>query len=79
LRDFHRSPAFEFPAGGGHIDGASHIRHHRADLAINRRSAAFSRGLPLEKAFKPEYLLAFVMNGEPLTRIGARPDDCRSG
>jgi sulfite oxidase len=51
----------------GISEGASHIRHHGADQTINRRGAAFSRGLPLEKALQPECLLAFAMNGEPLT------------
>jgi len=51
----------------GMEEGASHIRHHGADQAINRRGPAFSRGLPLEKALQPECLLAFAMNGEPLT------------
>jgi sulfite oxidase len=51
----------------GMEEGASHIRHHGADQAINRRGPAFSRGLPLEKALRPECLLAFAMNGEPLT------------
>ena len=50
-----------------------------SDLAVNLRSATFSRGLPLEKAIKPECLLAFVMNGDPLTRNGAGPDERRSG
>ncbi|MCX7342344.1 MAG: sulfite oxidase [Hyphomicrobiales bacterium] len=51
----------------GLAEGASHIRHHGADLTINRRGAAFSRGLPLDKALQPECLLAVAMNGEPLT------------
>jgi len=51
----------------GLADGASHIRHHGADRALNGHGPAFSRGLPLEKALRSECLLAFAMNGEPLT------------
>lgn len=51
----------------GLAPGASHIRHHGADRALKGDGPALSRGLPLGKALQPECLLAFSMNGAPLT------------
>ncbi|MCZ8181472.1 MAG: sulfite oxidase [Beijerinckiaceae bacterium] len=57
----------------GLAPGASHIRHHGADRALKGGGPAFSRGLPLEKALQPECLLAWSMNGEPLTADHGAP------
>ncbi len=54
--------------------GAQYVAHHSPDLATQGPPGpAISRGLPLAKALAPETLLAFEMNGAPLTLLHGAP------
>lgn len=53
---------------------AVYTGHHSPDRQIGKpEKAALSRGLPIAKALAPETLIAFAMNGEPLTRLHGGP------
>lgn len=53
---------------------AVYVAHHSPDRATTGAPGpALSRGLPIEKALAPETLLAFAMNGEPLTFLHGAP------
>jgi DMSO/TMAO reductase YedYZ molybdopterin-dependent catalytic subunit len=53
--------------------GAVYTGHHSADLALNGRGPALSRGLPIAKALHPDTLVAWAMNGEDIPPIHGGP------
>jgi DMSO/TMAO reductase YedYZ molybdopterin-dependent catalytic subunit len=54
--------------------GAVYTGHHSADMQTDGSGrAAISRGIPIEKAMAPGTLLAFEMNGEPLSFLHGGP------
>jgi DMSO/TMAO reductase YedYZ molybdopterin-dependent catalytic subunit len=53
---------------------AVYTGHHSGDMQTDGSGrAAISRGIPIEKAMAPETLLAFEMNGEPLSFLHGGP------
>ncbi|MFH5926382.1 sulfite oxidase [Roseomonas xinghualingensis] len=52
---------------------ARYTAHFSADPCVDGDGPALSRGLPLWKALSPETLLAFEMNGQPLTLLHGAP------
>jgi DMSO/TMAO reductase YedYZ molybdopterin-dependent catalytic subunit len=53
---------------------AIYTGHHSADVQTDGSGrAAISRGIPIAKAMTPETLLAFEMNGEPLSFLHGAP------
>jgi sulfite oxidase len=52
---------------------AVYTGHHSADLSLNRRGPALSRGLPIAKALHPDTLVAWAMNGEDIPAIHGGP------
>lgn len=55
-------------------DAAVYTAHHAPDRLIADPSRpAISRGLPIAKAMAPETLIAFEMNGEPLSLLHGAP------
>src|SRR3954454_20768442 len=52
---------------------AVYTGHHSADLSLNRRGPALSRGLPIAKALHPDTLVAWAMNGEDIPPIHGGP------
>jgi|SRR4051812_37736536 sulfite oxidase len=58
----------------GPLDAAAHVGFVGADLAPEAEPAqAFGGSIPLDKAGRPEVLLAWKMNGEPLTPVHGAP------
>jgi sulfite oxidase len=57
----------------GVADGAAHVRLAGADLPLKPTVPGFIRGIPLERALDPTTLLAYRMNGEPLTLAHGAP------
>jgi sulfite oxidase len=54
--------------------GASHLWFEGLDtVALKDRATAFGGGIPLEKAMRPETILALEMNGRPLSREHGYP------
>lgn len=53
---------------------AMYVAHHSPDrCATDTTTPALSRGIPLAKALAPETLLAFAMNGAPLSFLHGAP------
>jgi DMSO/TMAO reductase YedYZ molybdopterin-dependent catalytic subunit len=53
---------------------AVYTGHHSPDVMANGSGKpAISRGLPIDKALAPETLIAFALNGKPLTRLHGEP------
>jgi sulfite oxidase len=58
----------------GPLRGASHVGFAGADLCPEARPAQhFGGSIPLDKACRPEVLLAWSMNGEPLPPVHGAP------
>jgi sulfite oxidase len=58
----------------GPLPEAAHVGFEGADLSAEVTPAErFGGSIPLYKAFRPEVLLAWAMNGEPLTRVHGAP------
>src|SRR3954470_12678840 len=58
----------------GPLDGAAHVGFVGADLCPEAAPAArFGGSIPLDKACRPEVLLAWGMNGKPLTPVHGAP------
>jgi sulfite oxidase len=58
----------------GPLDEAAHVAFVGADLSPAAKPAqAFGGSIPLDKARRPEVLLAWGMNGEPLTPVHGAP------
>jgi sulfite oxidase len=58
----------------GPLPGAAHVGFEGADLSTEARPAQrFGGSIPLAKACRPEVLLAWSMNGEPLAPIHGAP------
>ena len=61
-------------AAAGVADGAAHVVFHGADRAEEADPPQpFAGSIPLEKARRSEVLLAWEMNGEPLTAVHGAP------
>jgi sulfite oxidase len=61
-------------AVAGALPGASHVGFEGADVSSEARPAErFGGSVPLDKARRPEVLLAWAMNGEPLPLIHGAP------
>ena len=53
---------------------AAFTGHYGADPSLtNPDMPAFSRGVPIQKALEPDHLIAWAMNGAPLTPIHGAP------
>ena len=52
---------------------AVYTGHHSPDLYLDGSGPALSRGLPIDKALAPETLVAFAINGEPLSPLHGAP------
>jgi sulfite oxidase len=59
----------------GPLHEAAHVGFDGADLCPEAKPAAqrFGGSIPLDKACRPEVLLAWAMNGEPLPRVHGAP------
>ena len=58
----------------GPLPGAAHVGFNGADLCLEAKPAQrFGGSIPLEKACRPEVLLAWAMNGEPLPPVHGAP------
>ena len=58
----------------GPLDGAAHVGFDGADLCPEAKPAQrFGGSIPLDKACRPEVLLAWAMNGEPLPLVHGAP------
>jgi len=57
----------------GVLPEAVYTAHHSPDRAIESEGAALSRGVPIAKAFAPETLVAYAINGEPLPPLHGGP------
>jgi sulfite oxidase len=55
------------------LPNAVYTGHYSPDLTLDGSGPAISRGLPIEKAFSPETLVAFAMNGEPIPALHGGP------
>ena len=55
------------------LPSAVYTGHHSPDLELNGTGPAISRGLPIGKAFSPETLVAYAMNGEPIPPLHGGP------
>lgn len=56
-------------AKAGVKSGAKHLWFEGLDtVALKERQTAFGGGVPIEKAMRPETLVALTMNGKPLSR-----------
>ncbi len=61
-------------AAAGVADGAAHVELVGPDLAADAKPVQpFGASVPLAKALAPEVLLAWEMNGEPLTPLHGAP------
>jgi sulfite oxidase len=61
-------------AVAGPLDGAAHVGFEGADLCPEARPAQrFGGSIRFDKACRPEVLLAWAMNGEPLTPVHGAP------
>ncbi len=52
---------------------ATYTGHYSPDLYLDGSGPALSRGLPIDKALAPETLVAFAINGEPLSHLHGAP------
>jgi DMSO/TMAO reductase YedYZ molybdopterin-dependent catalytic subunit len=52
---------------------ATYTGHYSPDLYLDGSGPALSRGLPIGKALAPETLVAFAINGEPLSHLHGAP------
>jgi sulfite oxidase len=59
-------------AAAGVADGAAHVSFHGAEWSAEA-GEFFAGSIPLEKALRPEVLLAWEMNGEPLSAVHGAP------
>jgi sulfite oxidase len=58
----------------GPLDAAAHVGFEGADLSPEAKPAQhFAGSIPLDKASRPEVLLAWAMNGEPLPPVHGAP------
>jgi sulfite oxidase len=58
----------------GLSSGAVHVGFAGADISEDAEPAQrFGGSIPLDKARRPEVLLAWAMNGEPLPTCGSGP------
>ncbi len=55
------------------LPNAVYTGHYSPDLKLNGTGPALSRGLPIGKAFAPETLVAYAMNGEPIPALHGGP------
>lgn len=53
--------------------GARHVQMQGADRPVSDRTPMFIRSIPVAKALHPDTLLAFRMNGEPLSLLHGAP------
>ncbi len=53
--------------------GAIYTGHHSPDMRLDGCGPALSRGLPIAKAFAPETLLAWAINGQPIPPLHGGP------
>jgi DMSO/TMAO reductase YedYZ molybdopterin-dependent catalytic subunit len=52
---------------------AMYTGHHSPDRYLDDSGPALSRGLPIKKAMAPETLIAFELNGEPISALHGGP------
>jgi sulfite oxidase len=58
----------------GPLRGAAHVGFDGADISQEAKPVQrFGGSIPLDKAFRPEVLLAWAMNGEPLPPVHGAP------
>ncbi len=58
----------------GPLPGAAHVGFDGADVSAEAKPPQrFGGSIPLDKASRPEVLLAWAMNGEPLPRVHGAP------
>jgi sulfite oxidase len=57
----------------GLLQKAVYTGHHSPDVYLDGSGPAISRGLPIDKALAPETLVAFALNGEPLSALHGGP------
>jgi DMSO/TMAO reductase YedYZ molybdopterin-dependent catalytic subunit len=60
-------------AAGAPMSGSSHVRFRGADLPPKPTVPAWHRSLPLARALDPTTIVAYRMNGEPLTLSHGAP------
>jgi len=67
-------PLTDVLALAGPLAGAAHVGFDGADLCPEAKPAQrFGGSIPLDKACRPEVLLAWSMNGEPLSAVHGAP------
>jgi sulfite oxidase len=67
-------PLADVLALAGPLDGAAHVGFVGADLSPEAEPVQpFGGSIPIDKACRPEVLLAWGMNGEPLTPVHGAP------
>lgn len=57
----------------GVLARAVYTGHHSPDRYLDDSGPALSRGLPIKKAMAPETLIAFELNGEPVSTLHGGP------
>lgn len=57
----------------GVLPRAIYTGHHSPDRYLDDSGPAISRGLPIKKALAPETLIAFELNGEPISVLHGGP------
>jgi DMSO/TMAO reductase YedYZ molybdopterin-dependent catalytic subunit len=55
------------------LPNATYTGHYSPDVKLDASGPALSRGVPIEKAFAPETLIAYAINGEPIPPLHGGP------